>query len=367
MNSSFEQTIERFAIDADIRDPTARFSDAVNRRDFNAFGDLFADDGAWEIGEPFPSRAAGRQNVTTMFKNLWAPWDFFFQMTHSGVIDVAADRQTATARWEIQEIARTPDVRSLTTTWPCITTGSCGRLTARGGSPNGATTTSGSAALISEVAPSLARMTWHNRADGAPAPSHPGPPSRWPTDSLGESLVLVGDLENRRAELEERFLPLANPRAGTTDRAAPCRDHRHCLPCRDSRRRTLEEPARPGRSPPRGGSRCALGGPMATGQNPSPTTPSKYSWTTDGAPQSSTPFSWICAAAFACAAVLAATFITGPRRPTQELRPALIQTPVPHLTCPVAFPSAPDQARPDSSQASGRSFAADAPSPSRPG
>jgi ketosteroid isomerase-like protein len=46
MNSSFEQTIERLAIDADIRDLTARFSDAVNRRDFNAFGDLFADDGA---------------------------------------------------------------------------------------------------------------------------------------------------------------------------------------------------------------------------------------------------------------------------------------------------------------------------------
>src|SRR5579862_4729670 len=73
--------------------------------DPDAFGDLFADDGVWEIGEPFPSRAAGRQNVTTMFKNLGAPWDFFFQMTHSGVIDVAADRQTATARWEIQEIA----------------------------------------------------------------------------------------------------------------------------------------------------------------------------------------------------------------------------------------------------------------------
>ena len=41
--------------------------------------------------------------------------------------------------------------------------------------------------------------------------------------------------------------------------------------------------------------------------------------------------------------------------------------PVPYLTCPVAFPSAPEQTRPDSSQASGRSFAADAPSPSRPG
>ena len=56
MNSSLEQTIERLAIDADIRDLAARFSDAVNRRDFNAFGDLFADDGAWERSGN-PSRA----------------------------------------------------------------------------------------------------------------------------------------------------------------------------------------------------------------------------------------------------------------------------------------------------------------------
>jgi glyoxalase family protein len=42
-----------------------------------------------------------------------------------------------------------------------------------------------------------------------------------PADSLGESLVLVGDLENRRAELEERFPLLRNPR-GTTDWAATC-------------------------------------------------------------------------------------------------------------------------------------------------
>ena len=77
--------------------------------------------------------------------------------------------------------------------------------------------------------------------------------------------------------------------------------------------------------------------------------------------------SWICAAAFGSAAALAATLITGPRRPTPTRGQALIQTPVPHLTCPVAFPSAPEQTRPDSSQAGGRSFAADAPSPSRPG
>jgi hypothetical protein len=53
--------------------------------------------------------------------------------------------------------------------------------------------------------------------------------------------------------------------------------------------------------------------------------------------------SWVCAAAFACAAVLAATFITRPRRPAAPQSSALIQTPVPHLTCPLAFrpPSSP--------------------------
>ena len=55
--------------------------------------------------------------------------------------------------------------------------------------------------------------------------------------------------------------------------------------------------------------------------------------------------SWICAAAFACAAALAATFITRPDRPTPALRTALIQTPVPHLACPVAFRRAPGQTR----------------------
>jgi glyoxalase family protein len=43
-----------------------------------------------------------------------------------------------------------------------------------------------------------------------------------PADSLGESLVLVGDLENRRAELEQRFPPLANPRGSTKGWDATC-------------------------------------------------------------------------------------------------------------------------------------------------
>jgi glyoxalase family protein len=43
-----------------------------------------------------------------------------------------------------------------------------------------------------------------------------------PADHLGESLVLVGDLENRRAELEERFPLLPNPRGATTDWTSAC-------------------------------------------------------------------------------------------------------------------------------------------------
>jgi hypothetical protein len=50
-----------------------------------------------------------------------------------------------------------------------------------------------------------------------------------------------------------------------------------------------------------------------------------------------TQISWICAAAFACAAALSATFITGPRGLATGPRPALVQTPVPHLACPIAF------------------------------
>jgi hypothetical protein len=77
--------------------------------------------------------------------------------------------------------------------------------------------------------------------------------------------------------------------------------------------------------------------------------------------------SWICAAAFACAALLSATFITGPRRRTPARQLALIQTPVPHLACPVALRHTPRQTRkPNDSQASNRSRVTNTPPPSRP-
>jgi EmrB/QacA subfamily drug resistance transporter len=64
--------------------------------------------------------------------------------------------------------------------------------------------------------------------------------------------------------------------------------------------------------------------------------------------------SWICAAAFACGAALAAALITRPGRPTLARWPALIQTPVPHLACPVTL-GAPPQTRAQQPALPGRS------------
>lgn len=162
MTTYRDVTVERLPIDAEIRDLAARFSDAVNRGDIYAFGALFVDDGGWEIGELFPRRAADRRNVVAMLRSPSAPWDFFFQMTHSGVIDVNPGRQTATARWQVQEIARSRTVRSPTTTSRSITTGSREQMMGHGVLPNAATTTSGSAALTSGAARSLTRMPRHD-------------------------------------------------------------------------------------------------------------------------------------------------------------------------------------------------------------
>jgi EmrB/QacA subfamily drug resistance transporter len=71
-----------------------------------------------------------------------------------------------------------------------------------------------------------------------------------------------------------------------------------------------------------------------------------------------TRISWICAAAFTIGAALAAAFMARPRR-LSPARPALIQTPVPHLACPITVrPPLRQAGRPDSSQATGPSHGA---------
>jgi uncharacterized protein (TIGR02246 family) len=88
-----------------IRDTVARFTDAVNRSDPPALGELFTDDGEWLVpGMPTTvgSAAASERilGLRTAFANL-------IQLLHSGHVDIDGDR--ATARWYLSETASAAD------------------------------------------------------------------------------------------------------------------------------------------------------------------------------------------------------------------------------------------------------------------
>ncbi len=104
----FADRLERAIAEADIRDLSARFSDAVNRNDPDAFGALWAADSVWEIGEPYVNRANGQPEIVALLRRLWQAWGFFFQLTHSGVIELQSE-SAATARWAMREVARSTD------------------------------------------------------------------------------------------------------------------------------------------------------------------------------------------------------------------------------------------------------------------
>jgi len=82
-----------------IRDLTARFTDAVNRRAPDDLAELFAEDGQWHV--PGVPVARGRAAISAQLANLLANFEHLIQLTHSGHIDVGGDQ--ATAVWYITE------------------------------------------------------------------------------------------------------------------------------------------------------------------------------------------------------------------------------------------------------------------------
>lgn len=82
-----------------IRDLTARFTDAVNRRAPKELAELFTEDGHWQV--PGTSGATGREAVSSMLKSLLDNFPHLIQLTHSGHIDVDGD--TASATWYVSE------------------------------------------------------------------------------------------------------------------------------------------------------------------------------------------------------------------------------------------------------------------------
>ncbi len=84
-----------------------RFADAANRRDHAAFAALWTDDGLWQIGDPINVRFEGKAVIAQAIGELLGRWDFFVQLPHAPVIELTGNR--ATARWTMQEVARTRD------------------------------------------------------------------------------------------------------------------------------------------------------------------------------------------------------------------------------------------------------------------
>lgn len=90
-----------------IRGLAARFTDAVNERNRDAFRQLWAEDAVWEIGPPLSHIAKGVDAIVDMFDELLKPRTLFVQMTHSGVVEFTGEN-TALARFTERERGRGP-------------------------------------------------------------------------------------------------------------------------------------------------------------------------------------------------------------------------------------------------------------------
>ena len=83
----------------------ARFVDAVNRNDPEAFGRLWAPACRWELpGHPL---ADGRDAAVALFEQVAAAREFQFQLQVNGVIDLRG--WPVCGRWHVQEVARRRD------------------------------------------------------------------------------------------------------------------------------------------------------------------------------------------------------------------------------------------------------------------
>ena len=104
-----QATIERLEAESAIRRLVALYCDAVNRRDADAAGLLFAPDCRITIaGGP---QRVGRELQTEGMRQTFAAFAFLRQQCDAGLIDVAGD--TARARLSVFEVSQKPGDSSL--------------------------------------------------------------------------------------------------------------------------------------------------------------------------------------------------------------------------------------------------------------
>ena len=82
----------------EIRNLVARCADAVARRDADAWGATWAEDGEWLI---LGQSTKGRDQVVGLWTNLMSGFSFVIQLPSGGIIEIEGPR--ASGRWYITE------------------------------------------------------------------------------------------------------------------------------------------------------------------------------------------------------------------------------------------------------------------------
>ena len=87
---------------AEIRTLIARYCDAVNRYDGDAWSNTWAKDGSWYFLDQVHE---GRDTILAFWESVMQQLDFAIMLANSAIIEIDGD--TATGRWYTQEIVRT--------------------------------------------------------------------------------------------------------------------------------------------------------------------------------------------------------------------------------------------------------------------
>ena len=84
-----------------LRNLMARYVDAVNRYDADAWAATWAEDGVWNLlGAP----VSGRDNILGLWQQMMASFEFALMMPNSCLFEVSGD--TASGHWYLHEYSR---------------------------------------------------------------------------------------------------------------------------------------------------------------------------------------------------------------------------------------------------------------------
>ena len=99
MIGKLEDAMDLEAIEG-VRDLVLRYADAINLYDTDQFGDVFAEDGVWDVQGYY--KVSGRASVRDMFIDVRGRFDWVYQVVH-GTRVLSVEKDSARARSYVVE------------------------------------------------------------------------------------------------------------------------------------------------------------------------------------------------------------------------------------------------------------------------